>query len=222
MNKAQQELRYLKYCVKAWTLKAIKQKFPELFLNESAAGGMGSPLPSLSPMPRKGVLPKEVDDLSTIMRHPQVIEYMNTVNKSIEDKLLTNSKPSARKVRLSIAGGSPYRTTSSKRNLNGVAKKLNMPGDGRKTAWDEQPVESKTSMPVIREEGDEGYLSEGRDYFGDQECIVNTNLNSTIKRSGRGRESILPSPREIELDPIDAEKKVRELLQVTYHYIKDN
>jgi hypothetical protein len=219
MDKAQQELRYLKYCVKAWTLKAIKQKFGELHSNESAVGGIGSPLPSLSPMPTRGsVLPNELDDLSTIMQRADVIEYMAAVNKAIEDKLLISSGPSARKVRLSIAGGSPYRTTSAKRNLQGVAKKLNMPTDGRKVAWDEQPVGSKRSMPVIKEEGDDGYLSEGRDYYGDQECMINTSLNST-KRRGRGRESILPSPREreTELDPTGAEKMVRELLEVTYH-----
>jgi hypothetical protein len=160
MDNAQQERRYLKYCVKAWTLKAIKQKFGELHSNESAVNGMCSPLPSLSPMPtRRGVVPSEHNDLSAIMQHPDVIAYVNAVEKGIEEKL-QNCRNTPKTVRRLIAERSPYTIkTPIKGNHRVVAKRLNMSSnkkkDKKKVAWGSTPERAGgRGMSAIEEDTD--------------------------------------------------------------------
>jgi hypothetical protein len=137
VDNAQQELRYLKYCVKAWKMKAIKQKFGELHSNESAIDGICSPLPSLSPMPTRGsILSKKLDDmclqedaLMQLMQRPDVIAYQNVMNQAIEDKLQvfgnTPKTPKSVLKRL-ISDCSPYLQSGGtpKRDLRSV--RLNM------------------------------------------------------------------------------------------------
>ena len=139
MDKAQQELRHLKYAVKTWMMKAISQKFgvrlssSEFRSNAAALGSMVSPLPCLSPVPTSRQAQTQAqptsavkvgsgdfsNELFAIMQRPEVLEYMNAVNKAINEKLLVGCAPSPRKVRLSLAGelASPYRTPSSKRGI---------------------------------------------------------------------------------------------------------
>jgi hypothetical protein len=158
MDKAQQELRYLKYCVKAWSLKAVKQKFGELDSNESAIDGICSPLPSLSPMPTRGsVVPSEHNDLSTIMQRPDVIAYVNAVEKGIEEKL-QNCRNTPKTVRRLIAERSPYPQnikTPVKGNRRVVAKRLNMFSNKKKVAWGSTPERAGgKSILAIEEETD--------------------------------------------------------------------
>ena len=183
MDKAQQELRHLKYAVKTWMMKAIAQKFSarlsssEFHSQTETIGSVVSPLPCTSPMPSARLgssstskLGSEFDtELSAIMQRSDVQDYMNAVNKAINEQLLLGCAPTPRKIRLSLAGelASPYRTPGPKRVLHGVVKKLCMPADGRtKTAWDDVPVggcpgTGRMCMQAIKE--DCAYSSDGDD-----------------------------------------------------------
>ena len=238
MDKAQQELRHLKYAVKTWMLKAISQKFgvrlssSEFRKNAATLGSMTSPLPCLSPVPSLRGAPNSTskvgnndfnNELIAIMQRPEVQEYMNTVNKAINEKLLVGCAPSPRKVRLSLAGelASPYRTPSSKRALQGVAKKLLMPVDRVKAAWDEVPVGGAVSvrraMPIIRE-----YSDDGEDFMSEGNLFRNAGAAGTRGR-GRGRESVLfaAALEKRDDDPDETERLVARMLQVcTRHDVK--
>lgn len=200
MDKTQQELRHLKYAVKTWMMKAIAQKFgvrlsqDEFRSNAATLGSVYSPLPCTSPLP--SVRPGSSSttkignndmnaDLLQIMQRADVRDYMNAVNKAIDDKLLIGNVPTPRKIRLSLAGelASPYRNQGPRRNLQGVAKTLCMPlpmslessgsssrerARGVKGCWDDVPVGGGSSdrmgagmgigMDAIKE--DEAYSSE--------------------------------------------------------------
>lgn len=170
MDKAQQELRHLKYAVKTWMLKAIAQKFgvrlsqDEFHSNASNLGSLCSPLPCTSPLPslkhgsssttKIGNNGDMNSDIFQIMQRADVRDYMTAVNKAIDDKLLIGNVPTPRKIRLSLAGelASPYRNPGPRRNLQGVVKTLNMPlamsmdnGRGPRGvkgtgSWDDVPV----------------------------------------------------------------------------------
>lgn len=146
MDKAQQELRHLKYAVKTWMLKAIAQKFgvrlsqDEFHSNATNLGSLCSPLPCTSPLPslRHGSSSTTKignnngdmnSDIFQIMQRADVRDYMTAVNKAIDDKLLIGNVPTPRKIRLSLAGelASPYRNPGPRRNLQGVVKTLCMP-----------------------------------------------------------------------------------------------
>ena len=170
MDKAQQELRHLKYAVKTWMLKAIAQKFgvrlsqDEFHPNASNLGSLCSPLPCTSPLPslkhgsssttKIGNNGDMNSDIFQIMQRADVRDYMTAVNKAIDDKLLIGNVPTPRKIRLSLAGelASPYRNPGPRRNLQGVVKTLNIPmalsmdnGRGPRGvkgtgSWDDVPV----------------------------------------------------------------------------------
>jgi hypothetical protein len=235
MDKAQQELRHLKYAVKTWMMKAIAQKFgvrlsqDEFRSNAATLGSVYSPLPCTSPLP--SVRPGSSSttkignndmnaDLLQIMQRADVRDYMNAVNRAIDDKLLIGNVPTPRKIRLSLAGelASPYRNQGPRRNLQGVAKTLCMPlpmslesggsssrerARGVKGCWDDVPVGGGSSdrmgagrgMDAIKE--DEAYSSER-----DQSMINSSAQKSTFRRDDiststsrvgrtRGRESVL-------------------------------
>lgn len=170
MDKAQQELRHLKYAVKTWMLKAIAQKFgvrlsqDEFHPNASNLGSLCSPLPCTSPLPslkhgsssttKIGNNGDMNSEIFQIMQRADVRDYMTAVNKAIDDKLLIGNVPTPRKIRLSLAGelASPYRNPGPRRNLQGVVKTLNIPmalsmdnGRGPRGvkgtgSWDDVPV----------------------------------------------------------------------------------
>ena len=258
MDKAQQELRHLKYAVKTWMMKAIAQKFgvrlsqDEFRSNAATIGSVYSPLPCTSPLPsvRPGsssttkIGNNDVNsDLLQIMQRADVRDYMNAVNKAIDDKLLVGNLPTPRKIRLSLAGelASPYRNPGPRRNLQGVVKTLCMPmsmpldssrGRGGKGSWDEVPVGggnsdrmgTSMSMEAIKE--DEAYSSE-RDMSimngnsSAQKALFRTDAAST-SRSGRsrGRESVLFSAalKEKDGDPDESERLVSRMLEVSAEY----
>lgn len=235
MDKAQQELRHLKYAVKTWMMKAIAQKFgvrlsqDEFRSNAATLGSVYSPLPCTSPLPsvRQGsssttkVGNNDMNaDLLQIMQRADVRDYMNAVNKAIDDKLLIGNVPTPRKIRLSLAGelASPYRNQGPRRNLQGVSKTLCMPlpmslessgsssrdrerARGVKGCWDDVPVGGGSSdrmgmgMDAIKE--DEAYSSE-RDLSminssAQKSAFRRDDISTSTSRVGRtrGRESVL-------------------------------
>ena len=237
MDKAQQELRHLKYAVKTWMMKAISQKFSvrlsasEFRSNAAVLGTVTSPLPCLSPLPASRLAPSSAikvgstdlsNDLFAIMQRSDVQEYMNAVNKAIDEKLLIGGAPSPRKVRLSLAGelASPFRTPLAKRALHGVAKKLCMP---TKNAWDEVPLGGTTGrlgMQIIREEGHGSYSEvgeEGAKSISFRHASHNINVGTTAARvRGRSRESVLllSALEKRDDDPDETERLVARMLKV--------
>ena len=237
MDKAQQELRHLKYAVKTWMMKAISQKFSvrlsasEFRSNAAVLGSVTSPLPCVSPLPTSRHAPSSAikvgstdigNDLFAIMQRSDVQEYMNAVNKAIDEKLLVGGAPSPRKVRLSLAGelASPFRTPLAKRALHGVAKKLCMPA---KNAWDEIPVggsNGRLGMQIIREEGhrSSGEVGEeGSKSNSFRHASHNINVGTTAARvRGRSRESVLFSSalEKRDDDPDETERLVARMLKV--------
>lgn len=245
MDKAQQELRHLKYAVKTWMMKAISQKFSvrlsasEFRSNAAALGSVTSPLPCLSPLPASRQVPSSAtkagggdlsNELFAIMQRTDVQEYMNTVNRAINEKLLIGGAPSPRKVRLSLAGelASPFRTPSAKRALHSVAKKLCLP---TKTAWDEVPVGGtvgRLGMQIIREEGQGSFCEEGeegeRSISFRQTPHTITSATTTVRGRVRTRESVLLASAldKKDDDPDETEKLVARMLQVGKLFYHDH
>ena len=239
MDKAQQELRHLKYAVKTWMMKAIAQKFgvrlssSEFRSNAAALGSMVSPLPCTSPLPsvrsETGSSSKMGAgdfncELAAIMQRTDVQEYMKSVNKAITEKLLVGCAPSPRKIRLSIAGDftSPYRAAGPQRSLQGVAKKLCMPLDGKsKTSWDDVPVGGnagpRLGMQVIKE--DSSYSSDSEGCQGESKKTIHRNTaNIGARGKSRGRESVLftAALKSRDGDTDETERLVTRMLEVPY------
>jgi len=102
-DKTQQELRYLKYSVKTWMIKAITHMFSDAMKKEYTKEPM-TPLPNeLSP---------SKTDKDDIFQRSDVQEYIQTINKAIQEKI-QGANPTPRKVRLSVVGPflSPQRPT---------------------------------------------------------------------------------------------------------------
>lgn len=238
MDKAQQELRHLKYAVKTWMMKAIAQKFgvrlssSEFRSNAAALGSMVSPLPCTSPLP--SVRPETGSasgmgagdfhcELAAIMQRTDVQDYMRSVNKAITEKLLVGCAPSPRKVRLSIAGDftSPYRAPGPQRSLQGVAKKLCMPLDGKsKPSWDDVPVGSngpRLGMQAIKEDCTYSSDSEGCRSQGESKKTMPRNpANLGARGKSRGRESVLftAALKSRDGDTDETERLVTRMLEV--------
>lgn len=244
MDKAQQELRHLKYAVKTWMMKAIAQKFSvrltsdEFRAQSEAIGSMTSisPLPCTSPSPSARVGPSSTNklgtefdnELSAIMQRSDVQDYMNAVNKAINEKLLVGCAPTPRKIRLSLAGelASPYRTPGPKRVLQGVTKKLCMPADNRgKTTWDDMPVggcpgTGRMGMHAIKE--DCAYSSDGEDSRRQQgdgkgkKALFRNATTVATRGKSRGRDSVLftAALKDRESDPDETERLVARMLEV--------
>lgn len=108
MDKNQIEIRKLKISMKTWMLKAVQLMFgPKLVEQQvpafrsptsSKSAGILSPAAATFEASCKS---GKFDDTEELLRRPDVIEFINSVNASIMDKLDGAVGPSPRKIRLS-------------------------------------------------------------------------------------------------------------------------
>lgn len=111
-DKTQQELRYLKYSVKTWMMKAITHIFTDRVKRLSIAEPM-TPLPNESS-------PVKSDD---IFQRPDVQDYIQSINKAIQEKI-QGANPTPRKVRLSVIG--PFLSPQRPNKGLKIMQELNM------------------------------------------------------------------------------------------------
>jgi hypothetical protein len=112
MDKNQLEIRKLKISMKTWMLKAVQLMFGSKLV-EQQVPGFRSPTSSkssgiLSPAAAtfEACKSNRFDDTEELLKRPDVIEFINSVNASIIDKLDGVAAPSPRKIRLST--GVPF------------------------------------------------------------------------------------------------------------------
>ena len=117
MDKTQMEIRKLKLSTRTWMMKAITLMFPHLleehqsdssesvFRSPSSKGGSKNIILSPSSATFEAMQQNQNKghsglDEESILRRPEVIEFINSVNSTIQDKFELSS-PSPRKIRLS-------------------------------------------------------------------------------------------------------------------------
>ena len=123
MDKTQAELTRLRYAVKAWTLKAVAHFVEQA---EGHRTRLSVPLPDLSPTGNKRESSLRSSDL---LDRPDVQDYINSVNRAIEDKLESGTAATPRKVRLSMGACRP-RTSPQRTNPQIAARNLKNMGLG--------------------------------------------------------------------------------------------
>ncbi len=156
MDKTQLEIRKLKISMKTWMLKAVQLMFGSKLV-EQQVPAFRSPSSSksagiLSPAAAtfEACKSNKYDDMEDLLKRPEVLDFINSVNASICDKLDGTVAPSPRKIRLSTgvpflpkSGNkmfSPSFSSPSKGHYGNTAKKIFQEDDFPTGSYDERRV----------------------------------------------------------------------------------
>jgi hypothetical protein len=164
MDRNQLEMTKLKYAVKTWMMKAVTLMFsgengnssipkpPFASPTRSAMKNILSPSSATFEAMQNNSSKLSFDD-ETLLKRPEVLEFINSVNASIQEKM-ESATPSPRKIRLSLGGFakpmSPMKSMNRNNNLFSVKKALYTHNSGNALSIEtKDPLEDFDDHPMM-------------------------------------------------------------------------